>query len=124
MTLLLSSLLLASLPACVSLIEPSAAHVSWADQRWPGTTLEDLQQARSLYIETCTECHRVRDPRRYEPDEWEFAITRMLEGEVVEIEPAVISTIVRYLGAASALPTSKAVAEYEAAHGLVPDTGE
>lgn len=115
-SLLLWSLALLLLPGCVSLIEPGAAHVSWAEERWPGTTLQDLQEARELYVEACTECHRVRSPTRYEPDEWEFAIYRMLEGELVEMEPDVVSTIVKYLGVASALPDDKAVEAYLAEH--------
>ncbi len=114
--LLLATLLLLPLAGCVTLIEPSSAHVSWAEERWPGTTQQDLDDARTLYLLTCTECHRARSPLAYEPDRWEFAIYRMLEGEDVEIEPDVISRIVVYLAAASALPTPKAVAEWEAAH--------
>ncbi len=119
--LLLSALVLLPLSGCVTLIDPTSAHVSWADERWPGTTLQDLEEARTLYLLTCTECHRARSPRRYEPDRWEFAIYRMLEGEDVDIEPDVISRIVLYLGAASALPTEKAVVEYEAARSGAGD---
>ena len=119
-SLLRFAALLLLLPGCVSLIEPSAAHVSWADERWPGTTLEDLQAARALFLETCTECHAPKSPTRYEPGEWEFAINRMLEGEAVEIEPAVISTVARYLSVASALPNDKAVAARQASRAGAP----
>lgn len=122
MRTLLPALLVPLLAGCVSLIEPGVAHVDWAEQQWPGTTLEDLQEARALYKDKCTLCHPVRSPRRYEPDEWEFAIYRMLEGEDVDYADGVIDTIVLYLSVASALPNSKAVDEYLVAHpDLVPE---
>jgi len=115
--------LLLLLGGCVSLIEPGVAHVDWADQRWPGTTLEQLQDSRELYEEKCTLCHRVRSPTRYPPDEWEFAIYRMLEGEEIVYEDGVIDTILLYLASAAALPDDDAVEAYLAAHPeLVPDT--
>ncbi|MCP4872516.1 MAG: hypothetical protein GY898_27825 [Proteobacteria bacterium] len=120
--LLLSGLLLAG---CVTLIEPGVAHVDWAQETWPGTSLQQLEDARELYKDKCTLCHPVRDPRRYEPDEWEWAIYRMLEGEDVIYAEGVIDTIVLYLAVASALPDSEAVEAYLAAHPeLVPEAPE
>jgi mono/diheme cytochrome c family protein len=112
------------LSGCVTLIEPSAVHASWAEQRWPGTTVEDLQAARELTLQTCTQCHGVRSPERYEPGRWEFAIHRMLEGEVVTIEDAVIAEIARYLDTAAALPNRRAVEAWEASRGAGEQAGE
>ncbi len=109
-------LALLALPGCVALIEPSAAHVHWTDHRRPGTTQAELDEARTLYLAVCTECHRVRSPLRYEPGEWTWAINRMLAGEDVRIEPAVIDAVALYLSAASALPDAKAVEAYLETH--------
>lgn len=108
------------LTGCVRLIEPSAAHVHWADQRRPGTTQDDLDEARTLVLAVCTECHRVRDPLRYEPGKWAWAIDRMLAGEDVDIEPAVLAAIALYMDTASALPDERAVEAYRAEHPGVP----
>lgn len=113
----LASVLLLLLSGCAVLIQPSAAHVSWAEERRPGTTLQELQDARAVFLDTCTRCHLARSPTLYEPDRWDFAIRRMLAGESVTISDEVIETVVLYLSVASALPTRRAVAGFEAAHG-------
>ena len=107
---------LLSLPAgCATAIEPSYGHVRWAQDRWPGTTLADLEAARETFLDTCTMCHLRRRPTLYEPDEWEHAILRMLEGEDYEIDETDLAQVVLYLNAASALPSKKAALDYEEA---------
>jgi hypothetical protein len=110
---LLSCLLLSG---CAHLIQPGPAHVDWAQQSRSGTTLEELEAARERFITTCTRCHVAKAATRYEPDRWDFAIRRMLAGEDVSISDEVIAEVVLYLGVASALPTRRAVAAWQAEH--------
>ena len=45
--------------------------------RWPGTTLEDLQRGRSLYVRRCSGCHNVYLPRAFPPEKWPGLVDEM-----------------------------------------------
>jgi mono/diheme cytochrome c family protein len=45
--------------------------------RWPGTTLEDLQRGRSLYVQRCSGCHNVYLPRAFPPEKWPGLVDEM-----------------------------------------------
>ena len=45
--------------------------------QWPGTTLEDLQRGRSLYVRRCSGCHNVYLPRAFPPAKWPGLVDEM-----------------------------------------------
>jgi hypothetical protein len=53
-----------------TLRQPVLADASWAAERWPGTTLEDLQRGRSDYVQRCSGCHTLPNPEATSPTRW------------------------------------------------------
>lgn len=45
--------------------------------RWPGTTLEDLQRGRSLYVRRCAGCHMLVLPGSHAPEDWPGLVDAM-----------------------------------------------
>jgi len=41
-----------------------------AAQRWPGTTLHDLQQGQVLYASSCAHCHALKSPESQDEAGW------------------------------------------------------
>jgi cytochrome c5 len=79
----LSFLLVASLVAVacarVQMPRPSDADAARAGQRWPGTTVAELERGRSLYVARCAGCHQPVAPERIPADEWPEHVREMKE---------------------------------------------
>jgi mono/diheme cytochrome c family protein len=45
--------------------------------RWPGTTLDDLERGRSLYVRRCSGCHTLVLPGAHPPEEWPRLVDEM-----------------------------------------------
>jgi len=89
---------------CVRLIHPTQAHVDWAQQQWPDTTLEILESGRKSYTQRCAECHALVPPAEHSPEEWPRYIQAMIKKQGVELSATEQDQILRYLSAASAIP--------------------
>lgn len=61
-------------PAVVSPTEEDALR---AAQRWPGTSLSDLQRGRELYMGRCAGCHRLFPPDHYSGEQWSLQLDDM-----------------------------------------------
>jgi mono/diheme cytochrome c family protein len=78
------------------------ADAARASQRWPGTTVADLQRGRELYVNHCSSCHTLYRPQDLPADKW-----RTLVGEMqvrAKLAPEQAETISRYLVAAAEAP--------------------
>lgn len=87
--------------ACSAALDhPTPRDAEWAQQEWPGTTVQDLAHGRALYVDKCSSCHNLHLPSEYSPEEWKGYVAYM----VVEakLTPDEQETIARYLAAASA----------------------
>lgn len=63
--------------------------------RWPGTTLEDLQRGRTLYVRRCSGCHNVVLPRAFPPERWPTLVDEM--AEKARLGPGERDDVVRFL---------------------------
>jgi mono/diheme cytochrome c family protein len=96
---------LAVLSACAPLVRPTEAHVTWAGAKWPDVTLAELQRGRTLYVDNCSGCHTLVRPETRPPDEWPERIDEMQDEHDVRLSDEDRRAVVRYLEAASAIPT-------------------
>lgn len=102
---ILASLL--SLGCAAALVQPTVADVHWSESRWPGTTLEELQKGRALYVQTCAGCHTLHRPEAYPPEEWPDILKEMEEemdedkSTSITLDPADRRLIERFLVASS-----------------------
>jgi mono/diheme cytochrome c family protein len=55
------------------------ADVARADEMWPGTTGDELDSGRSLYVEHCSACHRPVSPAAHTAEEWDVLFGEMNE---------------------------------------------
>jgi hypothetical protein len=55
----------------------SASSVANALQQWPGTSEEQLEQGRQLFLQNCNGCHDYPDLVAYPEQKWPAAARRM-----------------------------------------------
>jgi hypothetical protein len=55
------------------------ADAARAAARWPGTTTEELNRGRSLFMGHCGTCHQPPRPTKYSADEWPGHVAEMRE---------------------------------------------
>lgn len=63
--------------------------------QWPGTTLEDVQRGRSLYVRRCSGCHNVYLPRAFPPSRWPGLVDEM--AVKARLGPGERDDVVRFL---------------------------
>jgi len=63
--------------------------------RWPGTTLEDLQRGRSLYVRRCSGCHTLILPGAHPVEEWPGLVDGM--ADKARLRPGERDDVVRFL---------------------------
>jgi mono/diheme cytochrome c family protein len=98
LTLLLA--LCAAASGCAGQLHvPVEADAARASQRWPGTTLADLQRGRGLYVNHCSSCHTLYRPEQYPADKWRGLVGEMTERAKLSADQ--VETIVRYLEASA-----------------------
>lgn len=83
--------------ACARSTAPVATSVDAerAAARWPGTTLEELQQGRSLFVGHCGGCHLPPRPTDFSADEWPGHVDEMRERSGLTMDES--DLVVRYL---------------------------
>ncbi len=74
---------------------PDSTTVSRADSQWPGTTLADLQQGRTAYVQNCAACHDLHDASELSPDEWQKVMVKMQKK--AKIDDMTKDSILHYL---------------------------
>lgn len=99
LSLIVPILLPIALGCATAIVQPTREDVSWASARWPETTLEELQQGRTIYVRKCAGCHHLHRPDEYPADRWRSLVDEMRKEAKVSAEEEEL--IVKYLSAAS-----------------------
>jgi mono/diheme cytochrome c family protein len=82
--------------ACAAALRhASPADAALVAPRWPGTTVEDLERGRRLYVRRCSGCHTLILPAAHPPEEW----PRLVDGmaEKARLRPGEREDVVRFL---------------------------
>lgn len=64
---------------CATLALPTPEDAAWAAAQWPGTTQDDLERGRSLYVKRCAGCHGLHRPERFPQSSWAPHLDEMAE---------------------------------------------
>ena len=99
-SLILSVFLLAACTA-TKLLQPSQADVDRGAQKFPGYTLTDINQGKSLYESKCTACHGAKNPASKTEVKWREIVPKMaaksLKNGKGEIDLKAQDLILKYL---------------------------
>ncbi len=72
--------LLLLLVACsVKLVKPTQTDVDRVSGKFPGVTLSDLNQGRTLYEQQCGNCHSFYKPEDKTEEQWEQIVPNMVK---------------------------------------------
>jgi hypothetical protein len=90
----------------------STLAVEGAQAKWPGTSAEDLERGRQLFLDHCDSCHSYPDRAAYTEAEWPGIARRM--GDKVDLKEAENELLLRFIlanrsdpGAAPAAPGTR-----------------
>ncbi|HSD28943.1 MAG TPA: hypothetical protein VLL75_16710 [Vicinamibacteria bacterium] len=82
--------------ACAAgLRHASPADVALVAARWPGTTVEDLERGRRLYVRRCSGCHNLVLPSAHSPRRWPELVDEMVKE--ARLRPGERDDVVRFL---------------------------
>lgn len=81
--------------------EPTVADASRGSAHFPGLTLGELQQGRTLYVSRCGSCHTLKRPVELPPEQWQEEVSEMRTKNGVKLSDAEAQAIVRYLAVAA-----------------------
>lgn len=100
--LALAAAVLGAYGCAAALPHATVSDTRYAARRWPGATLAQLEQGRTLYVETCAGCHELRLPDSQPPERWQAAVAEMRSKRGLHLSDARAQLIVRYLWTMSA----------------------
>jgi len=100
--------------ACTAtkLIQPTQADVDRISTKYPGYSLQELQGGKVLFEQTCSRCHKLKNPASKSEKKWEKIVPTMIgkltkkEGRQV-IDAKQQDSILRYLVTMSSAPKSE-----------------
>lgn len=72
--------------------------------QWPGTTVEDLERGRGLYVRRCSGCHNLILPGAHPPEDWPGLVETM--AEKARLRPGEREDVVRFLVAVASDKTA------------------
>jgi mono/diheme cytochrome c family protein len=98
-----SALLVLLLSACGGspIPRPTEADATRGRAAYPGLTLNELNQGRTLYVSRCGSCHALKRPSELGAERWETEVSKMREENGVKLTDAEAQSIVRYLAVAA-----------------------
>jgi mono/diheme cytochrome c family protein len=100
---LLAAILLCLALACAAALRHATPQdVTLLAPRWPGTTIEDLQRGRQLYVRRCSGCHQLVLPENHAPADWPRLVDRM--AAKARLAPEERDDVVRFLVAVASDP--------------------
>src|ERR1041385_5919286 len=89
-----------ALIACTTVVvHPGPRDATWASEKWPGTTIADLEHGRDVFVSRCSGCHDLPSPGAKKPDEWASVVGEMASG--ARLSASDQDLVLRYLSAAS-----------------------
>ncbi len=74
---------------------PNDADLKTAQSHWPTATAPQLKQGYNIYIDQCTECHRLKKLKKFTEDEWTKTLPKM--GRKAHLDSAQYSNVVHYI---------------------------
>jgi len=75
----LAALLGLSTACAAALRHPTQRDATAVADRWPGTTVDDLERGRRLYVRRCSGCHTLVLPEAHSVAQWPWRVDRMAE---------------------------------------------
>jgi hypothetical protein len=94
-TLLLAAGLAVAAGCAAALRHPSPRDAELLAPRWPGTTVEDLERGRALYVRRCSSCHTLVLPEAHPPAKWPGLVDAM--AKKARLGPGERDDVVRFL---------------------------
>lgn len=71
-------LVMGTVSACgVKLLMPSEQDVTRVSDKFPGYTLSELSQGKTLYEENCKKCHGLKAPEKLSEEKWRKIVPPM-----------------------------------------------
>ncbi len=84
---------------------PGPADAARAAERWPGTTVAELDDGRTLYLGHCGSCHLPPSPRDVPADDWPRHVAEMAERS--GLDATAQERVERYLVTMAAAPAGR-----------------
>lgn len=66
-----------ALISCARVMVPTQSDADRAAQKWPGTTLSDLDKGKAIYQANCNKCHPYKSPTSRNEEAWNKIIPQM-----------------------------------------------
>jgi hypothetical protein len=64
--------------SCSPALAPlSPQQAEWAAEKWPEMTVEQLDNARTMYVMRCSGCHSLYQPAKYSLEKWDRILDTM-----------------------------------------------
>lgn len=102
------------LSACsaVKLVTPSDADAQRGSQKYPGLTLANLNEGKTLFEQNCAKCHGLKDPAKRDEEKWNSVVPRMVKkvnkkAGHEEVDPREQQLILQYLVTMSTVKPAK-----------------
>ena len=73
----------------------SLTAIEGAQAKWPGTSAEELEQGRQLFLNHCNACHSYPDRAAYSEAEWPRLARRM--GKKADLQEAESELVLRFI---------------------------
>lgn len=89
----------AAIACSPAVVHPVARDATWASEKWPGTTVDDLEHGRAVFVSRCAGCHNLPLPDSKSPEEWATVVGDMATG--ARLSAADQDLVLRYLSATS-----------------------
>jgi hypothetical protein len=85
------------LTACSSgkLLTPSQADADRGSQKFPGYSLDDLNQGKAIYTANCNKCHKYKVPQSRSEKKWDKVIPKM--AKKAKLDSAQESLVLKYV---------------------------
>lgn len=78
-----------------SIPSPNKEQISWASQKWTGTSEETLLSGRQQYIVKCSGCHSLKIPMSYTEMQWDTIMQKM--GPTAKLSSNEYQNIIKYV---------------------------
>jgi cytochrome c5 len=70
---------LVSLTACsVTLVTPTQADVDRVSSKYPGYSLAELNEGKTMFQHTCNRCHKLKNPASRNETKWNKIVPKMI----------------------------------------------
>ncbi|UOK41480.1 MULTISPECIES: hypothetical protein [Flavobacterium] len=73
------SVVLVITSCAVKLVTPAQPDVDRMQTKYPGYTLDELSQGKSMFEQHCAECHKLKNPTKFSESEWEKIVPIMVK---------------------------------------------